>query len=220
MVTVKRFFRHNGLSVVLLLLFVLTWFAGQYLAGFGVHNEELRRHGQPELSRWDYLRSAHFAEATFENWESEFFQMGVFVWLTAFLFQKGSAESNDPDDPPDGRVKPRAGGKSPWPVRRGGFWLRLYSHSLSLALLGFFILCFVGHAWSGFRLENLERKLQGEPAQTMGEFLRSSQFWFESFQNWQSEFLSIFVMVVFTIYLREKNSPESKPVDAPHAAHE
>jgi hypothetical protein len=220
MVTVKRFFRHNGLSVVLILLFVLTWFGGQFLAGHGVYNEELRRHGQRELSRWDYFRSAHFGEATFENWESEFFQMALFVWLTAFLFQKGSAESNDPDDPPGGRVQPRAGGKSPWPVRRGGLWLRLYAHSLSVALLGLFFVCFVGHALSGCRLENIEREFRGEAPQGLMEFLGSSQFWFESFQNWQSEFLSIFAMVVLTIYLREKNSPESKPVAAPHDAHE
>src|SRR5688500_8892607 len=92
---VKRFFRHNGLSVVLLLLFAVTLFGGQYFAGFHVHNEDRQRHGQRSLDHREYLFSAHFAEATFENWESEFFQMGVFVYLTVFLFQKGSAESND-----------------------------------------------------------------------------------------------------------------------------
>ncbi|MEO6568253.1 MAG: DUF6766 family protein [Opitutaceae bacterium] len=215
----KRFFRHNSLSLVLLVLFAATLFGGQYLAGFRVHNDELRRHGQMGLSHRDYLFSAHFAEATFENWESEFFQMGVFVYLTVFFFQKGSAESNDPDERAGkGARKPNS--RSPWPVRKGGWWLRLYEHSLSLTLLGLFIACFIGHVLSGARLENQQRALQGEASQRVGEFICSSQFWFESFQNWQSEFLSIAAMVLLTVVLREKGSPESKDVATPHAEHD
>jgi hypothetical protein len=216
---VKRFFRNNGLSLVLLLLFAATLFGGQLLTGFRVHKEERRRHGQANLELRDYLFSAHFAEATFENWESEFFQMGVFVIFTVFLFQKGSAESADPDAP-DEEADGKVTAHSPWAVRKGGWWRRLYEHSLSLALFALFAACFVGHVFSGARLENEERLLQGEAPQRVGEFLFSAQFWFESFQNWQSEFLSIAAMVLLTVGLREKGSPESKKVATPHHEHD
>jgi hypothetical protein len=218
-VRVKRFLRHNGLTLTLLALFALTLFGGQLVSGLKVYNEERRFHGQAPVTASDYLRSAHFAEATTENWESEFFQMGLFVTLTVFLYQKGSAESNDPDAPAAEKSR-RVDRRSPWPVRQGGVWLRLYQHSLSTALLLFFLVSFAGHAWSGTRLENEERAFRGQPAQTIREFMGSSQFWFQSFQNWQSEFLSIAVMVVFTVFLREKGSPESKEVATPDREHD
>jgi hypothetical protein len=216
---VKRFFRYNGLSLVLLLLFVVTLFGGQFLSGLRVNNQDRERHDQRPLDYREYLFSAHFAEATLENWESEFFQMGVFVYLTVFLFQKGSAESNDPDAPKRAG-KRRVTSHSPWAVRKGGWWLRLYEHSLSLSLFVLFAACFVGHVLSGARLENQQRVLQGEAPQRLGEFFFSAQFWFESFQNWQSEFLSIAAMVLLTVALREKGSPESKDVATPHAEHD
>ncbi len=96
---------------------------------------------------------------------------------------------------------------------------KLYEHSLSLALGGLFFVSFVVHALSGVRLRNEEELAQGQAAQTVFEYLASARFWFESFQNWQSEFLAIGAMVVLTIFLREKNSPESKPVNLPDGEH-
>ena len=216
----KRFWRNNGLSIVMLGLFFVAFIVGQALSGWFEDNEDRTQHGRPAQTFAEYLTSAHFAEATMENWESEFLQMGVFVLFTVFLYQKGSAESKDPEkreevdrDPRNVRDKRNA----PWPVRRGGWVLKLYEYSLSLAFFLLFLVSFLLHAASG-RLEyNEEQLLHGAPAVSLGGYMSSSRFWFESFQNWQSEFLAIGCMVVFSIYLRQRGSPESKPVDAPHS---
>lgn len=216
----RRFLRYNGLSLVLLVVF-LTAMGGQFATGRRQYNEERREQGEPAALVREYLASGHFWEATTENWESEFFQMAMFVLLTVKLYQKGSAESNDPDHPPSlvGRAH-RRNTHAPSPVRRGGWRLRVYEHSLSLALLLLFFGAFTGHVVSGATRYNEERKRDGEPAVTRWEYLRSSRFWFESFQNWQSEFLAIGTMVVLTVFLRERGSPESKAVETPHGAHE
>jgi hypothetical protein len=210
--------RDHGLSIVLLLLFAMS-FAGQAWAGWAVYNEDQRQHGETAVGFAKYLRTGHFGEATFENWESEFLQMACFVLLTVFLFQRGSAESKDPDEKEDVDADPReaAGDRSaPWPVRRGGFVLRLYEHSLTLAFGILFALTFVLHGLTGLVEINEERTAHGEPALALAGYMGSSQFWFESMQNWQSEFLSLAAMVVLTIFLRERGSPESKPVATPH----
>lgn len=215
----RRFLRDNSLSVTLLALFLVALVA-QALTGWRAQAEDLRTHGLPPLGFPAYLASGHFISAVFENWESEFLQMAVYVLLTVFLVQKGSSESKKPgeanpeDDLPDGA---RAGPDAPFPVRRGGLVLTLYSHSLSIALVGLFALSFWLHLAGSTRRMNEEALLHGQPARTMAGTLAEPQFWFESFQNWQSEFLSIAVLIVLGIYLRERGSPESKPVAAPHA---
>ncbi len=192
-----------------------TFFVGQVVTGKLQYNEERQKRGESELGYGAYVQSAHFGEATAENWESEFFQMFVFVVATAFLYQKGSAESKDPEEKHSHTcTQPRP--DSPWPVRRGGWILRLYEHSLSAALFLLFAVGFVWHLHAGVRLYNEERLHDGEPAITLFQYFRSSRFWFESLQNWQSEFLSIGAMVLLSIWLREANSPESKKVETPH----
>jgi hypothetical protein len=210
--------RNNGLSIVLGVLFVV-FMAGQTLTGWYAFNDEQREHEQPELSLGGYLGSGHFLEATAENWESEFLQMAAYVLLTAFLFQRGSAESKDPDaaepvdrDPRLAATKPDA----PWPVKRGGWILSVYECSLSLAFAALFLVSLVLHAIGGTAQHNDEALAHGGELISVGEFVRSSQFWFESLQNWQSEFLSLVAMVVLSIWLRQRGSPESKPVDAAH----
>ena len=211
----RQFFRNHGLSIVTLGLFFITFLVGQVVSGRGEYNDEREKHGQPDVGYVEYLKSAHFGEATAENWESEFFQMFVFVLATAFLYQKGSAESKDPRKKHEHKAsEPRP--DSPWPVRRGGWVLRLYEHSLSAALFFLFVIAFAWHAIAGRRLYNEERVLDGELPVTLANYLGSSRFWFESFQNWQSEFLSIGAMVLLSIWLREVNSPESKEVETPH----
>ena len=210
----KRLFRENGLSIVLAVLFLI-FFYGQSMTGLYSYNEEQRDHGEPEVTYLEYLKSGEFLEATMENWESEFLQMGMYVLLTTFLFQKGSAESNKLDKPMDPPRPPRP--DSPWPVRRGGVTKRLYEYSLSAAFLLLFLISIWLHAVGGAR-EYSERQIShGGEAVSTGEFICTAQFWFESFQNWQSEFLAILAMVVFSIFLRQEGSPESKPVDAPHS---
>jgi hypothetical protein len=216
----RRRIRENGLSIVLVTLFLVFW-AGQSVVGHREHNAEQRDHGEPPLEYTAYLRSAHFWEATGENWESEFIQIFSYVFLTAFLFQKGSAESKKLDEPEPVDRAPRANrdhADAPWPVRRGGLVLKLYEYSLSLAFLLLFLISITLHAVAGSAEYNQEQGAHGElSALTPVQYAGTSRFWFESMQNWQSEFLAIAAVVVLSIFLRQRGSPESKPVDSPHA---
>jgi hypothetical protein len=216
----RRILRENGLSIVLLLLFLIFW-VGQSVSGHREHNAEQREHGQSEVGFGEYLRSAHFWEATAENWESEFFQMFGYVILTAMLYQKGSSESKKLDEPEPVDKEPRAGRRKrnvPGPVRRGGWILKLYENSLSLAFLLMFLISIVLHAVAGAAEYNEEQSSHGAPANLSAlQYAGTSRFWFESFQNWQSEFLAIASMVLLSIFLRQRGSPESKPVDSPHS---
>lgn len=216
--------RDNGLTLVASLLFVLAM-AGQALAGMGAYNQEQRDHGEPEAGLLEYLRTPHFAEATFENWESEFLQMGMYVLLTAFLVQRGSAESKKPEDERDPGGEEvdedprlhRGDPDAPWPVRRGGWVLKLYENSLALAFFLLFAASLLGHAASGAAEFSEEQAAHGGAQVSTWEYMAESRFWFESLQNWQSEFLSLSAMVIGTIFLRQRWSAESKPVHAGHS---
>lgn len=206
--------RRNGLSLTIGALFLL-FLGGQVLAGHAAYNEELAREHAPLLGLWAYLHSGHFVSATFENWESEFLQMGMYVLLTVKLRQAGSAESR-PLDPAEEENRVEAG-PTPWPVRAGGPWRWLYSHSLSLAFGALFAMSFVLHLLGSWRADAAERLREGLPPVSVWQHLASADFWFESMQNWQSEFLAVLSLVVLTIWLREKDSPQSKAVEAPHS---
>jgi hypothetical protein len=216
----KRIFRDNGLALVVFGLFFVTFWAGQTLTGHRAYNAEQKDHDEPSVTLPQYLTTAHFGEATFENWESEFLQMGAFVLLTIGLRQKGSAESKPVDEPDDVDEDPRDhqdDPDAPWPVRRGGLVLSIYENSLSMAFVFLFVFAFVGHLLTGTRNFNNEQLAHGGQAISTLGYLRNSQFWFESLQNWQSEFLAVASIVVLTIFLRQRGSSESKPVHAPHA---
>ena len=210
--------RNNGLTIVLLVLTTLSLW-GMALAGLQVENSNLAEHGAPTTDLWSYLVSGSFVSAVFENWESEFLQMSFYVVLTAFLFQRGSSESKDPhaeeevDENPAGKRRDK---RAPWPVRVGGLWLWLYSYSLGIMLVALFLVSFVAHWMGSAAAANAEAALHGQARASLIEHLFSAQLWFESFQNWQSEFLSTAVIVVLSIFLRFRYSPESKPVAAPH----
>ena len=211
--------RDNGLSIALFALFALS-LIGHGWAGWLAHNEELLRDGLAPQTLGAFLGGGEFSSTLFENWESEFLQMWAFVMLTAYLFQRGSPESKDPDEPaPQDRDPKSDKNKSdaPWPVRAGGMARTIYAHSLGWALLVLFIASFTLHWFNSTRHAAEEAVREGEPPPTLLEHLASAQLWFESFQNWQSEFLSTAVLIVLAIYLREKGSPESKPVGAPHS---
>jgi hypothetical protein len=214
----RKFLRENGLSIVLLLSFLVLLF-GQSWAGWYEYNEERSEKQKDPINYPAYLSSHHFWEATTENWESEFFQMGAYVILTAFLFQRGSSESKDPDGPnpqdEDPRKKPISP-DAPWPVQRGGWILWIYQYSLSLAFVALFLVSLWLHALSGYRLYNEEQIATGKEATDFWGYFGTSRFWFESLQNWQSEFLAVASIVLLSIWLRHRGSPESKPVAAPH----
>jgi hypothetical protein len=212
----RNFLKNNSLSLIFFVLFLLT-LLGQALTGLREHNHEMIKEGGRPVSMSKYLSSGHFLQATFENWESEFFQMALFVILTIFLYQKGSSESKDPESNEPVDREPNPGRKdAPWAVRQGGIILEIYKHSLSIALLLLFILSFVIHWYGSLKDYNEEEVLKGLPTETAFKYLGNSRFWFESFQNWQSEFLSVFAIVVLSIFLRQKGSPQSKPVDEAH----
>jgi len=212
----RRFLFENGLTIVALAFFALS-FVGQIVAGHRTYNAEQRDHGQPTASLGAYLRSGAFVEATAENWESEFLQMGLFVLLTAYLYQRGSSESKSIEEPDAVDQDPREAkddADAPWPVRRGGVWLALYRRSLGGALLLLFVLSFAAHAVGGAMAYNEEQLAHGGSTVSAVGYVATSQFWFESFQNWQSEFFSVALLVLMSIWLRQQGSAQSKPVAA------
>jgi hypothetical protein len=215
----QPFLRRNALALGCFAAFVV-FLIGMVLTGQREFNAEQLAHGGRQLSLWSYLGEGHIWEALFENWESEFLQMGAYIMLTAYLVQRGSAESKDPDahEPVDDDPRSASNPDRPWPVRRGGFVLWLYENSLFVAFLILFVASFVGHALGGVASYNADLRDHGEATVSTLGYVSSSQFWFESFQNWQSEFLAVFSIVVLSIFLRQRGSPESKPVAAPHHA--
>lgn len=213
---VIRFLYENSLLLVGTVL-VLAALMGQMLTGWHDYNDELEQMKLAPLTLGQYLGSGHFLEATFENWESEFLQMSLYVLLTIGLRQKGSSESKklyateDVDHRPDPHKS-----DAPWPVKRGGWVLKLYQNSLSLAFFFLFLASVWLHAKGGAEVYSIEQQQEGKPTVSTIEYMSTTRFWFESFQNWQSEFLSIVSIVGLSIFLRQKGSPESKPVDASH----
>jgi hypothetical protein len=214
----REWLRDHGLLITNLLLFVI-FFIGMVLSGVRVYNSEQLEHGEEAVALGGYLLSGDFYEATFENWESEFLQMAMYVVLTAFLFQRGSSESKPVDGPAPQDEDPREAADrpdAPWPVRRGGWVLTAYEHSLSALFFILFFASITAHAISGAHAYSDEQLAHGgEPVSTL-QYLSTSQFWFESFQNWQSEFLAVASIVFASVYLRQRGSPESKPVAEPH----
>lgn len=210
--------KEHGLLLANIALFVL-FFGGMILSGAAAYSEEQQAHGEPAVTVLQFLATGDFLEATFENWESEFLQMGMYVVLTIFLFQKGSSESKPmgKDAPQDEDPRHAAIKKAtPWPVKRGGFALKFYEHSLSILFFALFLASIAMHAIGGTEAYNEEQQSHGEPTVGILQYIGTSRFWFESFQNWQSEFLAVAVLVGASVYLREKGSPESKPVAEPH----
>jgi hypothetical protein len=209
----------HALLTVNLALFVL-FLLGVLFTGHAHENDDRAGHGQPTQSLVQYASSSSFGETVFENWESEFLQMGMYVLLTAFLVQKGSAESKvdgpieQDEDPRLHRDDPRA----PWPVRHGSeLVLKLYENSLAIAFGIVFLLSFWLHAVTGAATYSQDQLLHGGEAVSTWQYLGTSQLWFESFQNWQSEFLAVAAIVGGSIFLRQRSSPQSKPVHIPNA---
>jgi hypothetical protein len=201
-----KWLRDNGLTIALIALFAIS-LIGQAWAGWLSAAEEMRAHGADAPALLAYLGDGEFLSALFENWESEFLQMAVYVVLTAHLFQRGSAESRDPDKKQPERANDKLAPK-------GDVGAQLYAHSLGLALAALFAASFALHWFYSAKHAAEEARLHGEAPITLVQHLGDAKFWFESFQNWQSEFLSVAVIVVLSIFLREQGSPESKAVGA------
>jgi len=215
------FFYRNGLSIVFISMFLIT-LAGQALTGWKEHNRELQDFHAAQLQLREYLCTGHFISATFENFQSEFLQMALYVALTISLRQLGSSESKKLDGKEEVDRKPEPGKNAPWPVKKGGWILKLYSISLTLC---FFLLFFVSwglHLYGSWQDHNVEQSLHHKSFESVWVFLNEPTFWFETFQNWQSEFLSVASIVFLTVYLRQKyytitrRSTFCNPYDQPY----
>lgn len=211
----NSFFYKNGLSIAMILLFLI-FITSQWIMGWHVKNDELAENGRPLITLLEYLINPHFIQSTFENWESEFLQMCLYVLLTVSLRQKGSSESKDLEKKEKVDREPARHARAPWPVKMGGIWLKLYKHSLSIAFGVLFLMSFLIHFKGSLDNYNEEQLEKSMPTESWDQYISNSQFWFESFQNWQSEFLAVAALVLLSIWLREKGSLQSKPVDTPH----
>lgn len=213
----KGFFYQNSLTIVFFILFLLS-LAGQFFSGWKEYNNELKDDNYPSVTVSEYITSGHFISSTFENWESEFLQMALFVILTGTLRQKGSSESKALDEKEEVDREPDRDKKdAPGPVHKGGVILAFYNHSLSIVLLLLYLVSFGLHIFGSLKDYNAEQLRLGKPLENLSGYITGSRLWFESFQNWQSEFLSIFAIIILSIYFRQKGSSQSKPVDAPNS---
>jgi hypothetical protein len=210
--------RENSLALALFGLFGVFLIA-QSLTGWRSYNADRKEHHEPTYAYTTYLTTSHFVEATFENWESEFLQMAAYVMLTIWLVQKGSSESKPLEGDPELEADPRSErdrSDAPGPVRKGGLPLVLYENSLGIAFALLFLLSITLHALGGAREYSADQMAHGSAPVSVGQFVTTSTFWFQSFQNWQSEFIAVGTITVLSIFLRQRGSPESKPVAAPH----
>jgi hypothetical protein len=213
----RRWLWFNGLALTMFAAFIV-FLVLQAVFGWQVRNEDLVQAGQAPDAFWHYLGTGHFGEAVFENWESEFLQMGSYVLLTSYLVQRGSAESK-PVDQVDrkGDFPEQSTNQSPRWSRRHDLRQVIYRNSLSAVMLAFFVLSLLAHVLGGTAEYNEQQALeQGAPPISVAQFIATPDFWFQSMQNWQSEFLAVGSLVVLSIFLRQHGSPESKPVTAPH----
>jgi hypothetical protein len=215
-----RYVRDNGLSLFFAVLF-LAALAGQSVAGNRAFNQDQLAHGGATMSYWRFLGSSEFGQALLENWQSEWLQFVLFTLATVWLVQKGSNESKEPGEQGlESDQKQRIGGYAPenaprWAKTRD--WrTRLYSNSLVLLMAALFFGSWLGQSVTAWRTFNADQREHDQPAVSWVTYLDRADFWERTLQNWQSEFLAVGAMAAFTIYLRQRGSPESKPVGAPH----
>jgi len=216
----KPFLRENGLALLFAALFACTLVA-QSFAGQHLQNAERAQHDSDSVSWWQYVTSPEFWGAVMENWQSEFLQFAVFIGATIWLVQKGSNESKKLGDVGlETDEKQKLGAhtvrRSPLWAKTGGVRTALYSNSLLLVMTAMFLASWFAQSLGDWRTFNAEQRQHSDDPVSWGRYVLDPDFWEKTLQNWQSEFLAVGVMVVFTIYLRQRGSPESKPVGAPH----
>jgi hypothetical protein len=218
----RRFVKENGLSIAFLLLF-LGAVIGQAIAGHADFNEEQVRHGDPEISLGRYVVSSDFGVSVMENWQSEYLQFTLFVLLTVWLLQRGSPESKELDkagleSDEAQKVGPYAQQNSPAWAKVAGIRRTIYENSLLLVMGTIWLGTWFAQSVTGLAQFNSERL--DHQMDTIGwwSYLGRADFWEKTLQNWQSEFLAVGSMAILAVYLRQRGSPESKPVGAPHTA--
>ena len=217
-----RLVRENSLSLFFLAIFLLA-LIGQAIAGHAQYNNEQIAHMSETVSFWRYVVSSEFGQAVMENWQSEYLQFTLYIGTTIWLHQRGSPESKQLDaigteSDEKQRVGEHARTDSPRWARARGLRLWLYSNSLLIVMATIFLAAWFAHSVTGWSAYNAEQLEHHEQAVSWLGFVGSADFWEATLENWQSEFLAVGSMAVFSIYLRQRGSPESKPVGASHEA--
>lgn len=216
-----RWIRENSLSLFFLVIFLAT-LVGQSFAGHLDYNEELAAHDNPGISWGRYAVSSKFGVAVMENWQSEYLQFFLLILATIWLVQKGSNESKKLDEAglesdQAQRVGKHASPRSPsWAKRVGELRYHLYANSLLLLMGVIFLGTVLAESVTGWTEYNADQLDHQRADVSWASYVGTPDFWEKSLQNWQSEFLAVGTMAVFTVYLRQRGSPESKPVGAPH----
>jgi hypothetical protein len=216
----KHRLKENGLSLFFLGTFLLA-IVGQSIAGQRAHNAELTDHGEEPLTWWGYVTSVDFGGAVMENWQSEFLQFSLFIGVTIWLVQRGSPESKKLEDTgldeaSEEQIGRHAPAGAPAWAKANDLRTRLYEHSLLIVMALIFAGTWLVQSLNNWRQFNEDQVAHDEPEISWGRYLLDPDFWERTLQNWQSEFLAVGTLAVFAIYLRQRGSPESKPVGAPH----
>jgi hypothetical protein len=219
---VRAFAKHNGLSLAFLGLF-LAALVFQAIAGHADFNEDQDRHGDPRASFLRYVTSSEFGGAVMENWQSEYLQFTLFILLTVWLVQRGSPESKElhkagRESDEEQKVGEHAAPGSPRWAKVGGIRRTIYENSLLLVMGAIWLASWFAQSVTGVTEYNSERLGHQQDAVSWADYLTRPEFWEKTLQNWQSEFLAVGSMAILAVYLRQRGSPESKPVGAPHDA--
>jgi hypothetical protein len=217
-----RFVKQNGLSIFFLALFVAA-VIGQAIAGHADFNEDQDRHGDPRISLARYVFSSEFGVAVMENWQSEYLQFTLFVLATVWLLQRGSPESKEldkagPESDQKQKVGPHAQQNSPRWAKVDDVRRTLYENSLLLVMGTIWLGTWFAQSVTGVAQYNTQRLDHQQDPVSWGSYVTTPDFWERTLQNWQSEFLAVGSMAILAVYLRQRGSPESKPVGAPHAS--
>lgn len=216
----KKALRENGLSIAFLAIFLLA-LLGQSAAGWRAYNDEQSAHKSPTTSYGQYVTSSDFGGKVLENWQSEYLQFTLFILATVWLVQKGSSESKELGEEggqsdEQQRVRRHAQNDSPIGARIDGWRQSVYGNSLVIVMTLLFLGSWFGQSFSNLAQYNTDQRQHEEPTVTWRGYVTEPDFWDKTLQNWQSEFLAVGSMAIFAVYLRQRGSPESKPVGAPH----
>jgi len=213
--------RDNALTLAFLGIFLLT-LIGQAIAGWHQYNSDQLTHGQSTYTFLRYLGSSSFGADVAENWQSEFLQFSAFIFLSVVFVQRGSTESKDPgqegkESDKEQKIGRYASADSPLWARVGGFRTTLYSNSLLLVMTFFWLFSWLVQSVDGWRAFNDDQQSHNDQPLSYLSYLTASDFWNRSLQNWQSEMLAVASVLIFTVFLRQRGSEQSKPVGEPHA---
>jgi hypothetical protein len=218
----RRFVRDNSMSIVFLAMFLAS-LIGQAIAGHADFNDTAISHGDPAISFGRYVVSSDFGAAVMENWQSEYLQFTMFILLTVWLLQRGSPESKELDkagreSDQAQKVGPHAQQNSPRWAKVAGIRRTIYENSLVLVMGGIWIGTWLAQSVTGAAMYNADQLDHHQDPVSWSHYITTANFWENTLQNWQSEFLAVGSMAILAVYLRQRGSPESKPVGAPHEA--